>query len=149
MSMSTKTWSPAKHNPKAALWLRLHDSLALRIQALALPQIKKPDVDDRLFALDEVCSHSYHLFHQSALRSRPWISCRVAEGRALRRHGNRTRIIYPGRQVPTLDPETGKHEIRGASISALPEPLFLFRGKRASYFRTVFLSVLCVLCGKA
>jgi len=31
----------------------------------------------------------------------------VAEGRALRRHGNRTPIIYRGRQVPTLDPETG------------------------------------------
>jgi len=31
----------------------------------------------------------------------------VAEGRALRRHGNRITIIYRDRQVPTLDPETG------------------------------------------
>src|SRR5204862_8149236 len=36
----------------------------------------------------------------------PWISCRVAERSALRRHGNRTGIIYRGRQVPTLDPES-------------------------------------------
>jgi len=32
----------------------------------------------------------------------------VAEGRALRRHGNRIAIIYRGRQVPTLDPEDGE-----------------------------------------
>ena len=30
------------------------------------------------------------------------ISCRVAEGRALGRHGNRIGIINPDRQVPTL-----------------------------------------------
>jgi len=61
----------------------------------------------KFFAVDESAPASYHLSHQPALRSRPWISCRVAEGRALRRHGNRTGIIYRGRQVPTLDPETG------------------------------------------
>ena len=35
------------------------------------------------------------------------ISCRVAEGRALRRHGNRTSIIYRGWSVPTLSWKQG------------------------------------------
>jgi hypothetical protein len=49
------------------------------------------------------------LYDRSEVRSleRTWISCRVAEGRALRRHGNRTGIIYPGRQVPTLSRKRG------------------------------------------
>src|SRR5579862_2167248 len=33
-------------------------------------------------------------FIKFALRSRPWISCRVAEGRALRSHDNRIRIHF-------------------------------------------------------
>jgi len=54
----------------------------------------------------------------------------VAEGRALRRHGNRTGIIYRGRQVPTLDPETGdmRFGMRKFYFST-PEPLFPFPGK--------------------
>ena len=67
--------------------------------------MENPDSRNRGFQLDEPRLDSYHRIHQSALASRPWISCRVAEGRALRRHGNRTGIIYRGRQVPTLDPE--------------------------------------------
>lgn len=66
---------------------------------------------------------------------RPWISCRVAEGRALRRHGNRTRIIYPGRQVPTLDPEDRgnmRFGVRGKFQHFLS--LFShFRGKRIRF----------------
>ena len=55
----------------------------------------------------------------------------MAEGRALRRHGNRTGIIYRGRQVPTLDPERtgdmrfGMHKL----YSSIPEPLFPFPGQ--------------------
>ena len=67
--------------------------------------MENPDPLNRAFHLDEPPLGSYHLIHQSALASRPWISCRVAEGRAQRRHGNRTGIIYLGRQVPTLDAE--------------------------------------------
>jgi hypothetical protein len=52
----------------------------------------------------------------------------VAEGRALRRHGNRTGIIYRGRQVPTLDPETG--DMRFGMRKLIPALLSLF-----SYFR--------------
>ncbi len=39
------------------------------------------------------------------------ISCRVAEGRALGRHGNRIGIIYPDRRCQ-LSPGNGDHEIR-------------------------------------
>jgi hypothetical protein len=59
----------------------------------------------------------------------------VAEGRALRRHGNRTGIIYRGRQVPTLDPETGDMRFgMRAYFLAIPEPLFPFPGKEDLVF---------------
>ena len=49
----------------------------------------------------------------------------MAEGRALRRHGNRTGIIYRGRQVPTLDPEsTG--DMRFGMRNFIPALLSLF-----------------------
>jgi hypothetical protein len=59
----------------------------------------------------------------------------VAEGRALRRHGNRTGIIYRGRQVPTLDPEsTGDMRFGMRKFySSIPEPLFLFPGKEGLF----------------
>ena len=41
-----------------------------------------------------------------ALRSRPWISCRVAEGRALRSHDNRIEDNF-GRPVSTLALQRG------------------------------------------
>jgi len=57
------------------------------------------------FPLDETPSLPVR-FLKFALRSRPWISCRVAEGRALRSHDNRI-----GRELPVarcqLSPYTG------------------------------------------
>jgi hypothetical protein len=66
----------------------------------------------------------------------------VAEGRALRRHGNRIAIIYRDRQVPTLDPEsTGDMRFGVREIyPALPEPLFPFPEKEDFFFRADFLS---------
>jgi hypothetical protein len=73
----------------------------------------------------------------------------VAEGRALRRHGNRTGIIYRGRQVPTLDPEsTG--DMRFGVREFIQHFLSLFsyfRGKRIWFLGPEFLSELGVLCG--
>ena len=85
-------------------------------------------------ALDEPMPSSYHLCHQSALRSWPWISCRVAEGRALRRHGNRTGIIYRGRQVPTLDPERTGDMRFGMRIYQPFLNLFSYSGERGFGF---------------
>jgi hypothetical protein len=70
----------------------------------------------------------------------------VAEGRALRRHGNRTEIIYRGRQVPTLDPEsTGDMRFGMRNFySSTPEPLFPFPGERGfGFLGEDFLRELC------
>ncbi len=64
----------------------------------------------------------------------------MAEGRALRRHGNRTGIIYRGRQVPTLDPEsTGDMRFGMRKFySSTPEPLSLFPGKEGLFLGQIF-----------
>ena len=73
----------------------------------------------------------------------------MAEGRALRRHGNRTGIIYRGRQVPTLDPETG--DMRFGVHEFIQHFLSLFShspGKEDFVFRARFLGELCELGGE-
>ena len=60
---------------------------------------KRPPLTDQ--AVGNRINTKFALFEQTG------ISCRVAEGRALRRHGNRNRIIYPVRQVPTLARQRG------------------------------------------
>src|SRR5581483_4163275 len=81
--------------------------------------------------LDEIPRCFYHCRYQSALRSRHWISCKVAEGRALRRHGNRILIIYQDRQVPTLDPEsTGDMRFGKREFKHFQNLFFHFPGKR-------------------
>jgi hypothetical protein len=68
----------------------------------------------------------------------------VAEGRALRRHGNRIEIIYLYCRCQLSPGTTGEHEIGIAGIFGISRLLFpLFRpGKEVSYFRRLYKALL-------
>src|SRR5580698_8033079 len=57
------------------------------------------------------------------------MSCRVAEGRALRRHGNRSEIIYPGCLVPPLSWKQGTWDSAKRDFICFPDSLFSFSWK--------------------
>src|ERR1700675_4501894 len=73
--------------------------------------------------LDRPIGRLYYLNPSLLFFEQAGISCRVAEGRALGRHGNRIGIIYLHRRCQ-LSPGNGDHEIRVSEIDSHFPSLF-------------------------
>jgi len=84
-------------------------------------------------------SVGYNICPKFTLLGWAGISCRVAEGRALGRHGNRIGIIYLHRRCQ-LSPGNGDHEIRvRENLIRFSRASFPILWKRGFLFTGVFL----------